>query len=36
VIDRRAFVAGMAAVMAAPLRGQAQQGARLYRVGFSD
>jgi len=34
VIDRRAFVAGMAAVMAAPLRGQAQQGARLYRVGF--
>ena len=34
MIPRRAFVAGMAAVMAAPLIGQAQPSRRLYRVGL--
>jgi hypothetical protein len=34
VIDRRAFVAGMAAVMAAPHTAQAQQAGKLWRIGF--
>jgi putative tryptophan/tyrosine transport system substrate-binding protein len=34
MIARRAFVAGMAAVMVAPLGVEAQQAGRVYRIGF--
>jgi putative ABC transport system substrate-binding protein len=34
VIERRAFLAGAAALLAAPLAGEAQPTRRLYRIGF--
>jgi len=33
-MNRRAFVVGLGAVLAAPLGGEAQQAGRIYRVGF--
>jgi putative tryptophan/tyrosine transport system substrate-binding protein len=34
VTDRRAFLAGAAALLAAPLAAEAQQGSKVYRIGF--
>ena len=33
-MDRRAFLAGSAALLAAPLAAEAQQAGKIYRIGF--
>jgi len=35
-MERRAFVTGLAALLARPLAGEAQQAAKLYRIGILD